>query len=33
MVKDIVTHQKEESSTYLFLKSLEAIIKAEELWF
>lgn len=32
MIKDIVMHQKEESSFYLFTKSLEAIIKVEELW-
>lgn len=33
MIKDIVMHQMEESTIYLFLKSLEAIMKAEKLWF
>lgn len=33
MIKGIVMHQMEESSIYLFLKSLKAIIKSEELWF
>lgn len=33
MIKDIVMCHMEESSVYLFLKSLEAIIKAEKLWF
>lgn len=31
MIKDTVMHQVEESSLYLFPKSLEAIIKAGEL--
>lgn len=32
MIKDIVMHQMEGSSLYLFPKSLEAITKDEELW-
>lgn len=32
MIKDVVMHQMEESSLYLFPTSLEAIIKAEGLW-
>lgn len=33
MIKGIVMRQMEESSIYLFLKNLEAIIKAKDLWF